>query len=260
MRYEEHQPSPVLASAVDCYWTLDGLGAGPAQPVLPDGHGEVVFHLGEPPARILDDSRLARQARGLWIGQMQASVLLQPAHRLSAFGIRFRPQGAWMLTGWHQAESMGLILALDDVWGRTLGEQLGNARSTEERVRVADAFLGQRLRGRMSAAVEAALRQPQQRIEEIAAHAGCSRRQLERLFQEHVGLTPKRWSRIRRMQRSLQLRRQHPGWNWARVAVEAGYFDQAHMNSDYLTLAGAPPARLVESLPGMGEHLARPER
>ncbi|MGC4054622.1 MAG: helix-turn-helix transcriptional regulator [Paludibaculum sp.] len=260
MRYEEHRPAPVLAAAVDCYWSLEGSGDGSVQPILPDGHGEAVFHLDDPPRQLLPDGIAAQQPRGLWIGQMESSVLLQPARRLNAFGIRFRPAGAWMLTGWHQAETAGRILPLDDVWSGELGEQLGNAESTARRVAVADRFLAARLRRPATAMVEAALRQPRLPVEEIARQAGCSRRQLERLFQAQVGLGPKSWTRIRRMQHSLQLRRLHPEWNWARVAAEAGYFDQAHMNSDYLSLAGAPPARLVRSLPGMGEHLARPDR
>ncbi|QOY91016.1 helix-turn-helix transcriptional regulator [Paludibaculum fermentans] len=260
MRYEEHRPSPALSAAVDCYWSLEGSGDGSVQPILPDGHCEAVFHLADPPQRLLSGGTAARQPRGLWIGQMESSVLLQPGPRLRVFGIRFRPAGAWMLTGWHQAETTGHILPLDDVWGAQLGELLGNARGTAERIAVADRFLPARLRKPVPAMVEAALRQPRLRVEEIARQAGCSRRQLERLFQAQVGLSPKSWTRIRRMQHSLHLRRLHPGWNWARIAAEAGYFDQAHMNSDYLSLAGAPPARLVESLPGMGEHLARPDR
>ncbi|MGJ5818531.1 DUF6597 domain-containing transcriptional factor [Paludibaculum fermentans] len=260
MRYEEHRPSPALAAAVDCYWTLAGAGDGSVQPILPDGHCEAVLHLADPPRRLLPDGTALHQPRGLWIGQMESTVLLQPAARLNVFGIRFRPAGAWMLTGWRQAETTGRILPLDEIWGSPLGEQLGNARGTAERILVVDRFLMGRLRKPAASAIEAALRQPRLRVEELARQSGCSRRQLERLFQDQVGLSPKSWSRIRRMQHSLHLRRLHPRWNWARIAVEAGYFDQAHMNSDYLSLAGAPPARLVGSLPGMGEHLARPDR
>lgn len=260
MRYEEHRPSLALAAAVDCYWSLEGSGDGSVQPILPDGHCEAVFHLADPPRRLLADGSTTSQHRGLWIGQMESTVLVQPPPRLSVFGIRFRPSGAWMLTGWHQAETTGQILPLDDLWGARFGEELGNAGGMTERIVIADRFLLGRLRKPAAPAVEAALRQPRLPVEEVARQAGCSRRHLERLFQAQVGLGPKSWTRIRRMQHSLQLRRLHPGWNWARIAVEAGYFDQAHMNSDYLSLAGAPPARLVESLPGMGEHLARPDR
>jgi AraC-like DNA-binding protein len=85
-------------------------------------------------------------------------------------------------------------------------------------------------------------------IRALAADAGVSKRYLERMFQERVGIGPKAFARIVRFQRVLNT----TGANWAAVAAEAGYFDQAHLARDFKAFTGESPAawaRRRETLP-----------
>jgi AraC-like DNA-binding protein len=56
-----------------------------------------------------------------------------------------------------------------------------------------------------------------------------------------VGLTPKRYCRVRRFQRALVSAHRPRGVDWARVAVDCGYFDQAHFIHDFKSFAGVTP-------------------
>ena len=60
-------------------------------------------------------------------------------------------------------------------------------------------------------------------------------------FKIEVGLTPKRFCRIRRFQHAVT--RVHGGHavNWPAVALRAGYFDQAHFIHDFRSFAGLTP-------------------
>jgi AraC-like DNA-binding protein len=82
---------------------------------------------------------------------------------------------------------------------------------------------------------------------------------LTRLFQQEVGLTPKHFARVRRFLRVVQATRpQRTGQtqqrvNWARLAVDCGYYDQAHLINEFHAFAGVSPsaylrARTADSL------------
>lgn len=86
-------------------------------------------------------------------------------------------------------------------------------------------------------------------LEGHGAHAGeqlgIGRRQLERRSQALLGVSPKQFQRLVRLQRSLGLATQATPGQLAQVALEAGYFDQAHMARDVRRLAGQPLGPLV---------------
>ena len=76
----------------------------------------------------------------------------------------------------------------------------------------------------------------------IARESGYSERQLRRRIRAATGHGPKRLMRIARMQRLLLAGR---GESWARLAVEHGYYDEAHMVNDVRELVGATPHTLL---------------
>jgi AraC-like DNA-binding protein len=78
-------------------------------------------------------------------------------------------------------------------------------------------------------------------VEELAARAGMAVRSLQRLFSQYVGVSPK-WV-IRRYRLHELLERMHSGerLDWARMAAELGYFDQAHLINDFKSITGYTP-------------------
>jgi transcriptional regulator GlxA family with amidase domain len=83
-------------------------------------------------------------------------------------------------------------------------------------------------------------------VSDMAARAGITRQHLRRVFEEHVGYGPKKLARILRLRRALRLIDTRGGNTLASVALDAGYYDQAHMNADFRDLAGRPPLGLAE--------------
>jgi AraC-like DNA-binding protein len=90
------------------------------------------------------------------------------------------------------------------------------------------------------------------RVEQLVAQFGLSKRALQRLFHEYVGVTPK-WviQRYRLFEAAEQLAAGNT--NGARVAHELGYFDQAHFIRDFKALVGRSP---LEFARGAAEPLA----
>ena len=80
------------------------------------------------------------------------------------------------------------------------------------------------------------------RVGELAADLGWTRQHLGRVFRQQVGIGPKELARICRLQRAVHRLQRTPDVELARVALELGYFDQAHMARDFRELAGVTPA------------------
>lgn len=90
-------------------------------------------------------------------------------------------------------------------------------------------------------------------VGQLAEATGRSRRRLEILFAEQIGLAPKPAARVLRFQKALTALRT-PRRNCAEVAAASGYHDQAHLAREFRALAGMTPTALQKLAPhGMQE-------
>jgi AraC-like DNA-binding protein len=98
----------------------------------------------------------------------------------------------------------------------------------------------------------------QAKTRDLAHAVGLSQRRVIELFSGEVGLTPKLFGRIRRFLHTVD--QSHEGTDWAQLAFECGYFDQAHLVRDFLAFASVTPAafrRRQEQLDRAGVHAKR---
>jgi AraC-like DNA-binding protein len=84
------------------------------------------------------------------------------------------------------------------------------------------------------------------RIDQLASHACLSIRQFERVFQQRIGLPPKRFSRMVRFAQAWIMKEQQPQISWIKIAHQCGYFDQMHLIRDFHEFAGVNPS-VIES-------------
>lgn len=78
-----------------------------------------------------------------------------------------------------------------------------------------------------------------ERFAATARRLWVSERHLRDLFTDRVGLPPKHFARIQRVRTVLA--RAGGTTKWARVASDAGYYDQSHMTADFHALMGVSP-------------------
>jgi len=75
-------------------------------------------------------------------------------------------------------------------------------------------------------------------IPAVAKRVGVSERHLRQLFRDEVGVSPKRFARIARIRRAVA----NVGRvGWAALAVDNGFYDQAHLNAEFRDLLGTTP-------------------
>lgn len=79
----------------------------------------------------------------------------------------------------------------------------------------------------------------------LCEKTGMSERALERLFKEFIGLTPKWVIRLFRLQQLADQMMQSPPNDWAALAQDLGYFDQAHCIRDFRSFTGKTPTAFL---------------
>ncbi|MGX5827228.1 helix-turn-helix domain-containing protein [Mesorhizobium sp. 43Arga] len=196
-----------------------------------------------------DNDRFASFAAGLFAGP----VMIESFGGACCVQVNFTPLGARRFFRLPMSELADSMVALDDVLGAegmALREQLGNAPDWASRFDLAEAFVTARLERAAETPLQIAWAYDRivasggrTRIASIAEKLGCSRKHLAGSFSDAIGIGPKTLSRIVRFNRALGLSRQHTA-DWAGIAADCGYADQAHMVREFRDLAGETPTAL----------------
>jgi len=130
-----------------------------------------------------------------------------------------------------------------------LGDRLRKEVGDEQKARRLESELLARLSGRegLDDRVQQAVSLFQREkldVDAVAARVDVSRQHLIRLFRQHVGLGPKQFARVMRMQRLRSRLKNLARPDWASLALDAGYYDQAHMIAECRLLTGVTPTQL----------------
>jgi AraC-like DNA-binding protein len=239
MRYREHAPSPPLARHVACYWSLATDGA--PHRVLPDGCADLLFSLDDP-----GDARV--------IGVMSQALVTAPRAPQRLLGVRFRPGAAAALLGASGRALRDQAVPIGDLlgpFGRALEARVVEAHGVAAAIAVIEEALCARidrlgLDPRVERAV-AAIRDArgQVSIAALAWQTGLGDRQLERRFQDTVGIGPKAFARVVRLQALLEEAAAARAPAWAALAADLGFADQSHLIREVTALAGVTPARWI---------------
>jgi AraC-like DNA-binding protein len=253
---------PQLHGLIDHVWAYDGPSSHRLKRVFPNGRVEILLNFGD--AYRLVEGAGARACGNAWLSGPQVGpiVLEQPAHQ-RVIGVRLRPAGAYAVIARPLRETTGLSLDLVDVVGAEASELLERceeATSLERRFRVVAQWIGgclARTRG-MDRAVAWAVAQLDASggaipIAALRERTGLSETRLVEAFRDQVGLAPKLYGRLVRFHRALG---QLQFARWVRltdVALDAQFYDQAHMNAEFRTLGGVTPRAVLAARHPVGD-------
>jgi AraC-like DNA-binding protein len=261
MIYLTRTPAPPLSHFVELLWLYDGYTQPHAKErILPSGVMQLVINLRQDLVRVYDrrDTERFETHRGgaLLCGAQSEYMVIDTAQQASVMGVHFRPGGAFPFFRPPAGELLDTVAPLDALWPRRaqeLREQALEAKSHAERLRILERCLLEQVVHPLErhGAVAFALRQftaaPHLRsIAEVTGQIGLSSRRFIDVFRDEVGLTPKVFCRIQRFQRALLQADRRRDLNWAEVALDCGYFDQAHFNHDFRAFSGINPSTYLE--------------
>ncbi len=244
-RLARYHPSAELGFFVEHYWIVEWDLTGQAdhqQESLPHPSVHVAVESGRVEVVGVVEGRFVRVLHG--VGRV--------------FGIKFWPGGFYPFFGGPVSELTNRVAPLSDVFGeagKVFGKAVTADANDERNVELAEELLRARRPARDENVVvvreivdQIAADPGITKVDDLAPVVDMSKRTLQRLFRRYVGVSAK-WviQRYRLHEAIEEIGRGHPV-DWARLAIDLGYFDQAHFIKDFKRFAGRTPHEYARGL------------
>jgi AraC-like DNA-binding protein len=233
----------------------DRLGTGLDMRVLPQPVVTVVIGFDDDMLTV--DGTGGRQTLGSLVAALFPGPTRIRGERVDCIEVHLSPMVAPSLLGVSISELSGVVVDLEEVWGRQvvrLRERLA-ATAGPQRFALMDEFLASRYARPLSIDPEVAaswecivIQRGRTRVGDLAASCGWSRKRLWSRFSAQLGLTPKRAAMLVRFDHAVRSLR--AGKDPAAVAMACGYVDQSHLHRDVLAFAGCTPGALTDTTEG----------
>jgi len=240
-------PSPTLAWVVQHYWIVQwDLRGHPSQVRETLPHPNV--HLTLEPNR--------SGIHGVHSGRFTCELDGQGA----VFGVKFRPGGFRPFLQRSVSELRDRSLPMQDVFGvaaDALEAEVLSQSGDEAMVAVAERFLVARMPpadpvvAQVGGIVDAiADDRDILSVDQLVQRWRIDKRRLQRLFNDYVGASPKWVINRYRLHEAVERLAAGTTVDWAQLALDLGYFDQAHFIRDFKALVGRPPGEYARIDPG----------
>lgn len=257
-------PSIQLQNYIQCFWIIarkDKLHSPIINRVAPDGGVGIIFNFGSSFYCSNQNESYDCNDRSIITGTTRNSVKMCFNGEINALGIRFHPGGAYPFIQIPIHELTDHVISLNDIdiqISETHFSIIANATKPEHKISLLQNLLLSRL-------VDFNYKEPLLfrsialiqkhegliKVEEIAKRLGMSRRNCERKFKTYVGLTPKMFSRIVRIQAArLRIKTKNDS-SLTEVGYETGFYDQAHFIREFKSIMNLTPKEYLLEKRGM---------
>lgn len=258
---EAFKPSSALASCITDIWAWEipaasaRAGSGTLT-LLPDGHPTMCFVYGDP--LVAADGRQSFTTRSAVCGFQARPVQVSCDGHAAGITVRFRPWSLARFLALSVEDAAERRIDCRDLFARNavedLESQLFELPTSLARVRQVERFL----LGQLRASEDDRLVQRAVLHLDSAAHGvgvapmaralGTTERTLERRFRHAIGVSPKLFARVMRLQAALTA--PEPPRRWSEFALERGYYDQSHLNRESKAIFGASPSAMLTAPAG----------
>jgi len=245
-------PAAPLSHFVAFFWYAESrTTAWRRERLLPTGTVELVVRLSDP------------DAAPVLCGQHTQPFFLESPGSTSVIAAHFRPGGFFPFLKIPPDEIKNQVLSLEDLWGATawdLRDQIHGAPTLNAKYKVLEAALLAQAFPHLERRAEVAyalheLKRPNRTVASVTGQIGYSSRRFIDLFKEEVGLTPKGYARVNRFQTVIARTALEQTVDWGQIALDAGYFDQAHFANDFRSFAGLTPSEYLALRTGHLNHV-----
>lgn len=235
-------PKPPLSQFVAFFWYCEAEATEwKKESCLPTGTVELVVVLSEP------------EAAPVLCGPHSRAFILEKQGAVTLIAMHFRPGGFFPFLRVSPQEIRNEKLSLRDIWGAdadALRDRLLHANSLTARYRILEEALLERAAHGFERCPEVLfamreLAKPRVSVANVTDQIGYSGRHFGEVFRHEVGLSPKSYARVMRFQQVILRVGGVGDADWADIANEAGYFDQAHFANDFREFSGLTPSQYL---------------
>lgn len=251
-------PGPALRGWVRCHQIIRfrfGAGEGaPVKPYWPRPACALAFYPRDPETLVdASGAVLTVKPRATVIGQPTVLTHRRGGADFCVYQIEFEPGALHRLMGGAVAsltdQAVDAEAAFPDL--AEVADRITEARTVGAMVAAAEAWLIARIAAcRQDADVVdwAAARLVEGRVrslDRLASRIGLNARAFHRAFRARMGVSPKLFARIARLDRTIRARNAAPEADWLSLAIDLGYYDHQHMARDFRDLCLASPTAFL---------------
>ncbi len=232
-----------LYGIVSDFYQFDSASESGEVCVIPDGCMDLLFRY--------DEGGVTKTLEGYHLKRV-----VIPINQVgSAFGVRFVPGGLANVVNVQSSELIGEAVPMTDFLKKdSLLERMDDLQDFDRRIETVSRYLLGRIHKSYGSADvvryctdRIIASQGGVHIGNLSEETGYSVRYLRILYHQHVGISPKELCEIIQFQNSyLQyacLQKEKREFSLCDLAVQAGYYDQSHMNKCYHKMVGAIPQK-----------------
>jgi AraC-like DNA-binding protein len=251
MRLVTAPRSPLLAPFVSSFSHHQGALPAGRDRVLPNGMMTLMVNLDQDEFRTYHGpgAGLVHRADGAVLSGPEArATVIDTEEQRWGVAVSFRAGGAAPFFPLPFGETRSQLVGLGELWGRdgaVLRERLLEAPSPRQRLAVLERVLLDHLVHALEPdpviTYAASALERGHRVRDVTEDLGLLPKRFTRRFRDQTGLTPKLFARVRRLQRLVAAVEPGRPADWAALAADHGYCDQAHLIDDFRDLTGVTP-------------------
>lgn len=258
MNFQISAPHPALQKHVIRYWQvtyprhLKHQGYSLKIPAIISQ--DILFNLVRTFKSTDQNGKVREVPRNSIVSHSTGPVLVEGLH--DAFCIHFFDTAIYRLWGLPISQFVDEPIDLKDVFGNRLDElteKIHLANSFKERVQLTNFFLIEELVNSTNETplIDRSLREIKAsggfvQVQNLAEAAGLSSRQFQRRFIQQVGLSPKKYSNIMRINFLIKHISCLEETDWQDLVHHYQYFDQSHLDKDFKRFTGMCPTEFFE--------------
>ncbi len=247
--YRVIKPSALLASFIKNYWILKIDNSEPVtERTIPIGCIHLTFHRGR---QLFSLTAKDFQPKTFICGQTTFYADVQSTGYLDMISVTFQPQAAKIFFQIPVNQFYNKNISVedtDDIELKDLGKRIADTQDDNLCICFIEDFLIRRLcnfseynLSRITAAVDKINAQSKIFINELSDLTCLSNKQFGRVFSEYIGINPKEFIRIIRLQRALFMLQKSSNDNYAQLAFDCGFYDQSHLIKEFKEFSGYTP-------------------
>jgi len=257
MYFQKHNPNPLLSDFIDCYFTIDTrlLNASIEDLIIPDGTFGLIF--------TDDNNALSRtlSTSSSFLPLKRTSIFGQKTHAVHytmnpsnsiIFGLKVKPSGISLFT----EETSFIKNIFEDIDTLNISDlkdiesQILEAITVQEKIKIIERYMMEKLE-RIDCSFDLELFQLMTnfiflykgniRLDVLIEHFNTNYKKVERLFNKYVGMSPKSYLRIIRINACVDVHKFNDTLNLTALAIDNGFFDQSHLTKEFKRVTSLTP-------------------
>lgn len=262
MVFQAHSPFFPLDRYIESIFYYEGLSpAHRMDRFLPDGNTELIIDLSENTQYIYDNQTLAeiQVCRRAWASGVRTRPITIPSGRGSKMlVVAFKKGMAYPFYPLPISEITDMVLGAELIFGKDildLRERLLAVQSFKQMFGLVETFLLRQAGNSFPAdiesncveyAVSSIMSKPTRAcFQQLSDQIGYSQKHFINLFKKQVGMPPGQYMKIIRFQRAIVEIEKAVPIHWSDIALQNGYYDQAHFIHEFKTYSGFTPSEYM---------------